>query len=242
MAATERDNRTTDPVIDKVVLESFLAKGMSLKEIGRLCGRTPGTVGYWVKRHGLRANGSEKFRPGKGLDFEPLAALVANGLTLTQIADELGTSVNAVRTWVKKHGLELAYSAEAEEVRKARAAGVRTMMLKCPRHGATEFQVLKRSGARCKRCQGEAVAARRRKVKRMLVEEAGGACRICGYDGFPGALHFHHLDPNAKRFGISRAGVTRGVDRAREEVEKCVLLCANCHAEVEWGHAALPVP
>ena len=50
--------------VEKEFLEDCLAKGMSLPQIGELVGRLPGTVGYWVAKHRLVANGSEKFTPG----------------------------------------------------------------------------------------------------------------------------------------------------------------------------------
>jgi hypothetical protein len=56
-----------------------------------------------------------------------------------------------------------------------------------------------------------------------------------------GALHFHHLDPAAKQFGISGRGFTRSLAKMRDEAAKCVLLCSNCHAEVEAGIASLPL-
>ena len=83
------------------------------------------------------------------------------------------------------------------------------------------------------------VAAWRRRVKARLVAEAGGACVLCGYHKYAGALHFHHLDPNEKEFGLAFAGVARSVERLRAEAEKCILLCSNCHAEVEGGVASL---
>lgn len=72
--------------------------------------------------------------------------------------------------------------------------------------------------------------------------EAGGACRQCGYDRSAAALHFHHLDPSTKAFSIAAAGMTRSLERARAESAKCVLLCANCHAEVEAGVTELSWP
>ena len=59
-------------------------------------------------------------------------------------------------------------------------------------------------------------------------------------DAYPGALHFHHLDPSAKAFAVSRQGVTRALSAAREEARKCVLLCADCHAMVEAGLLSMP--
>jgi hypothetical protein len=88
----------------------------------------------------------------------------------------------------------------------------------------------------------ERVAARRRRAKEILVEEAGGACRACGYDIYIGALHFHHRDPALKRFAVSHAGTTGSLRAMREEARKCVLLCANCHAEVEAGLVRLAAP
>jgi hypothetical protein len=73
------------------------------------------------------------------------------------------------------------------------------------------------------------------------VGEAGGACRMCGYDRYVGALHFHHHDPSRKKFGLSHGGFTMALGRLRSEAAKCVLLCSNCHAEVEAGIVELPL-
>jgi 5-methylcytosine-specific restriction endonuclease McrA len=77
-------------------------------------------------------------------------------------------------------------------------------------------------------------------MKEILVEEAGGRCALCGYDRYVGALQFHHLDPREKDFALAAEGLTRALDLARAEASKCVLLCANCHAEVQAGLGALP--
>jgi hypothetical protein len=77
-------------------------------------------------------------------------------------------------------------------------------------------------------------------MQAALVAEFGGRCVLCGYDRHPGALHFHHLDPTEKAFGIGGTGATPSLEKLRQEARKCVLLCANCHAEVEAGVARLP--
>jgi 5-methylcytosine-specific restriction endonuclease McrA len=109
----------------------------------------------------------------------------------------------------------------------------------CRTHGRTEF-VLEGGYYRCKRCRMQRVIDWRRRAKLRLIAEAGGCCQICGYDRYSGALHFHHRDPSSKEFGIARKGVTRSIEKIRAEVAKCVLLCSNCHAEVEAGVATLP--
>ncbi len=111
---------------------------------------------------------------------------------------------------------------------------------RCERHGVTAFRLDRRGSYRCKRCGQESVAERRRRVKRILVAEAGGRCVGCGYDACHAALQFHHVDPAQKSFVLSRQGATRSLAEARSEATKCVLLCANCHAEVEGGVATIP--
>ena len=115
----------------------------------------------------------------------------------------------------------------------------------CKHHGETEFALYSagkpRRRWRCKRCVGEAVTRRLQKMKRILVEEAGGACAICGYRRTVVNLHFHHVDPTTKSFAISTAS-GKSLDTFRDEAKKCVLLCANCHGEVETGRIESPPP
>jgi 5-methylcytosine-specific restriction endonuclease McrA len=85
-----------------------------------------------------------------------------------------------------------------------------------------------------------AVAKRRRKIKEMAIVYKGGKCQICGYRKFQGALDLHHLDPKTKNFAIGDKGYTRSWEKVRAELDKCVLLCANCHREIEGGVAKLP--
>jgi 5-methylcytosine-specific restriction endonuclease McrA len=80
-----------------------------------------------------------------------------------------------------------------------------------------------------------AVAKRRRKIKTMAIAYKGGECQICGYKKFQGALDLHHLDPRIKKFAIGDKGYTRSWAVVRAELDKCVLLCANCHREIEGG-------
>ncbi len=76
----------------------------------------------------------------------------------------------------------------------------------------------------------KAVVDWRKRVKIKLVEYKGGCCKICGYKKSIGALEFHHTDPNEKDFAIS--GKSYSFERLKKEVDKCILVCSNCHIEV----------
>lgn len=105
----------------------------------------------------------------------------------------------------------------------------------CSKHGLTDHAPRGKSGWRCRRCTSEYVTMARKKHRQILLEESGSRCGICGYDKYSGALQFHHKDPTLKSFTLSGKGQTYSLARKREEAAKCILLCANCHAEVEGG-------
>ncbi|XOU94054.1 MAG: hypothetical protein ACNFW9_04375 [Candidatus Kerfeldbacteria bacterium] len=77
----------------------------------------------------------------------------------------------------------------------------------------------------------KAVAQRRKKIRELALKHKGNKCSICGYKICKEALEFHHSS-GKKDFGISSKGYTRGWQKVKQELEKCVLLCANCHREI----------
>ena len=168
-----------------------------------------------------------------------LEALAREGATLREIALALDRSVATVRYWLQRWGIS---RADARRTRVDPATAPREVMRLCASHGRTVFRLDRRGTYRCVLCAQERVAERRRQIKRILVEEAGGSCAACGYDRSQAALHFHHLNPAGKEFGLSSRGLSHGIDRARQEARKCVLLCGNCHAEVEAGIRVLEAP
>ena len=82
-----------------------------------------------------------------------------------------------------------------------------------------------------------AITAIRHAIKKELVRYKGGRCEICGYDKCVGALQFHHLDPTQKDFTPSEKynGGKINMEELYSEVDKCQLLCANCHAEKHFN-------
>jgi transposase len=224
--------------MDRASLETYLGDGLSLAEIGRRVGRHESTVGYWVRRHGLQATNRQRSAARGSLTREELDSLVRRGASIAEIARLVDRSKAAVRYWLDKYGLRTRGGVgrrSSELSRVARETGLVEISISCPRHGQSPHVRDVRGYFRCRSCRQEAVARRRRRVKEILVQEAGGCCRLCGYDRCLAALEFHHLDPGAKGFGIAQNGAARSIERLRAEVRKCVLLCSNCHAEVEVG-------
>jgi len=98
-----------------------------------------------------------------------------------------------------------------------------------------------RQGSWCKECMNKQVTLRQRKYKQQALDYKGSKCQICGYNTYQGALEFHHIDPNQKDFEMSKFSRNSLTNEAKIELDKCVLLCANCHREVHAGLIVLPI-
>lgn len=89
----------------------------------------------------------------------------------------------------------------------------------------------------CHECLVDVTLERQRNFRDKCLVYKGGQCEKCGYNKCPAAMHFHHKDPKQKEFEISKAhrrkfGTQDHV--LKKELDKCALLCANCHAEVHY--------
>jgi len=117
--------------------------------------------------------------------------------------------------------------------------------MKCVKCGTNDREYSVKSGSRkgkiqsyCKECNKQNIINRKRKLKEKCVEYGGGKCKICGYAKYLGALDFHHLDPSTKDIAFSRFNSTsweKNKDLLINELDKCILLCSNCHREVHGG-------
>lgn len=89
----------------------------------------------------------------------------------------------------------------------------------------------------CKSCDK---LDRKERLKRFKVEcitYKGGKCSICGYNKCIAALDFHHMDKDSKIFNISCMKFGYCVtDDVKKELDKCVLVCRNCHSEIHYAN------
>jgi hypothetical protein len=88
----------------------------------------------------------------------------------------------------------------------------------------------KKQGHTLTLCNSCVANRQRTRVKRRCVEYKGGKCQSCGYCKSMRVLSFHHRDPEQKEFSIA-GKMTWAWARLMKELDKCDLLCANCHLE-----------
>jgi len=80
----------------------------------------------------------------------------------------------------------------------------------------------------CKSCRLKASSDRSRNVKIKAIEYLGGKCKDCGLQDDPCVFDFHHTDPTQKELTLASRG-GRSFKSIKAELDKCELLCANCH-------------
>lgn len=92
----------------------------------------------------------------------------------------------------------------------------------------------------CKECVHINTVERGRFRKQQYISYKGNRCQICGYNKYYGALEFHHLDPTQKEFEISSLRF-KSFDKVKSELDKCILVCSNCHKEIHGNVASIPM-
>lgn len=90
----------------------------------------------------------------------------------------------------------------------------------------------------CKEC-GKNLDARKQDVFKLLCLEYLGSksCVKCGYSKCIAALEFHHIDPEQKEFSISHRRANKLSDQTKKELDKCIVVCSNCHREQHYKNS-----
>lgn len=160
---------------------------------------------------------------------------IGKKLSQRQIAERLNVSENKVKYFISKYELK----------RKEDNITTDESLKVCPQCGLekkrNQFYMrsshgVKRQGSWCKECMARKALDRNRACKASYVKMKGGACQSCGFNKYDGALEFHHADPKTKDETIARMTRNPLSPKLIAELEKCVLLCSNCHKMI---HAKL---
>lgn len=86
----------------------------------------------------------------------------------------------------------------------------------------------------CKKCMNKLTTERGQKRKLEAIAYKGGKCMICKYDKHQNSLDFHHTDPSTKESTFSKLRWKKW-STYKEELDKCILVCSNCHGEIHAG-------
>ena len=101
-----------------------------------------------------------------------------------------------------------------------------------------KFKYSKKAGHQLTKCNSCVVHLNRKHVKSKCIEYLGGKCSKCGYNKCHSSLAFHHKDPKTKLFAIGDGSSTRNWCKIQNELDKCILLCHNCHSELHHASFA----
>jgi hypothetical protein len=155
------------------------------------------------------------------MEKQTLERMIAEGKSQRQIGKELGSCQQGVRYWMIKYGLKTKrMSVVKGGERVCGICGEKYMYVRSKGHTLTT-------------CNSCSQVERRRKFVAKAVEYKGGRCVRCGYKVDIRALDFHHRDPSKKEFTLAGNIGRLSWSRVKAEVDKCDLLCANCHRCVD---------
>jgi len=167
------------------------------------------------------------------MDKKELEQQIDKGCTQKQLADHFQVSQSTVRHWLKKYDLK------TQNKPYNNAGRYEFRPCKCGEDRPENFY--KKKGHRywhlCKKCYKKAYGQKRlerlREIREECIAYRGGKCCKCGYARCTAALEFHHRDPEQKDPNWKHMRLSR-LDRIKNELDKCDLLCSNCHKEVHW--------
>ena len=170
------------------------------------------------------------------MEKEILEKFLEDGYSLNKISKETGKSLTTIIYWKEKYQLKSNYK-NFKNLEKSEYGETRFCQ-RCQKNVKTENFYQRRgkenSSPYCKPCTNEQTIERTRKLKTQMIEYKGGCCVRCGYNKYQGALEFHHLDPKEKDFNPSHLKKYSFDDRIKNELDKCILVCANCHREIHF--------
>lgn len=127
-------------------------------------------------------------------------------------------------------------SCGAKASRDRKINGINSLEHKCPKCEKS-FIVKDNAFSRrycydCMPVTPKSGAENRKIIKQWALEYKKNKCSICGYNKCSEALEFHHLNPKEKDFNLSDRDLILDWQIIKQELDKCILVCANCHREL----------
>lgn len=181
----------------------------------------------------LFVNEAYLYEKDVSVELDVLVRLINAQYSQRQIADVLGTSQGNVKYWLKKYGLRT-------DVGKSSTANTKRCPLCNTEKELTQFyKRVNRSdfSGYCKTCSNQYHTDRVKNVKIRMIEYKGGECERCHIrlsDSHYSIFDFHHLDPETKDPNFDRIKYQKW-ERIQFEIDKCVVVCSNCHRLIHAG-------
>lgn len=168
------------------------------------------------------------------MDKVLLENYIKQGFTLKQLASTFQMSQTNLRYWIKKFGLKLVRGAKGKKPKDFNFP----RKCKCGETNPNKFYGNKTTV--CAKCHNQNTLLLGRENRSYMLEKLGSHCINCGFDKWKASLDIHHVDPTKKDVSFSTA---RYWNRSKidKELEKCVILCRNCHAAYHSGELDLKV-
>lgn len=167
--------------------------------------------------------------------IEKILDLRKKGKTYKEICDTLGCALSTVSyhcTLNKVGGSN--HQLVDEDIKKLQSLydefGSLKKVAKLSGHSFETVQKYVIQKSKEVKSRSDYVISWRKRTKIKLIKYKGGECEKCGYNKCISALHFHHLNSEEKDFTISSKSLS--FDKLKNEVDKCILVCSNCHAEI----------
>jgi DNA-binding CsgD family transcriptional regulator len=176
---------------------------------------------------------------------DKILKLIEKGLTYKEIKKELGCAISTISYHCKMNKVENKNINKKTDIDTINEINRLYEILKSSDKVAKELKISKKTilkyvkvinykekltNGELKLNASKSVVDWRKRKKIELVEYKGGSCIKCGYNKCISALEFHHIDPNGKDFSIG--GKSWSFERLKKEVDKCILVCSNCHREI----------
>ncbi len=223
----------------------------SMKSIANELECSISTVAWHAKKHGLDGIAASRRKALSDDEFiSTIPQLVLNEIhelrqkstnTLKSISIKTGLSFDKIKRIVRIKGWNrsLAFADRKREIidsltrnngsYKAVMSELGVSKSVVYKHGGKSNRVVQTKDER-KKSMIEHVNNCRRKRRLELIEYKGGKCAVCGYNKCVRSLAFHHINPQEKDFTLG--GRAYSLEVMKREVDKCVLVCANCHGEI----------
>ena len=174
------------------------------------------------------------------LNKESLQNLADKGVSLRDMSSFFNMPLSTLSRRVKDFGITLLKSKHGKTIAPVEEKACSKCKISKPKEG---FYTRKRNtstlSSLCRVCNRENRNHRARSFKAECVEYKGGECQVCGYASSMAALDFHHIDPSKKSFAIGSCRKTKFNDDIEKELDKCALVCANCHRAIHAGDIKL---